>query len=127
MPYCPKCGSGISEEMVFCPKCGAPLKGEQVSTAAKHPVNYRYEKNEKDEKHEKGEKAEKHEKQAHGFIGPLVGGLVLVLLGLMFYTQMILGINKEMIWALFFIIIGVIIIVGVIYGAMLASKRYPKA
>jgi len=39
----------------------------------------------KTEKREKSEKAEKHEKREYGYIGPLIGGLILIAVGLMAY------------------------------------------
>jgi predicted lipid-binding transport protein (Tim44 family) len=124
MSYCPKCGTKVSEEMVFCPKCGAPLKAEKPPTEAP-PTHYRSEKAEKAEKYEKqekGEKTEKHEKQEFGFVGPLIGGLILIFFGLMSYLQVTGFIGKEVVGALFLILIGIIIIVGVIY----ATRRHPR-
>lgn len=140
MTYCPKCGNKVDEEMTFCPKCGAPLKPGQPSPAAAAqtgagaapPVSYRYyreekhekgEKEEKEEKGEKDEKAEKHESGAFRWIGPIIGGLVLIFLGVMFLFPAIM--QREF-WAFFFFAIGVIIIVSVVWGASKASKRNPK-
>jgi len=114
MPYCPKCGTEVREEMAFCPKCGAPLKGP--------PAGYRPEKAEKSEKEEKREKTEKYEKREFGVIGPLIGGLILIFLGLMFYLQLIGYRVWEIAWALFLVIIGIIIIIGAIY----AARSHPK-
>jgi uncharacterized membrane protein YvbJ len=117
LSYCPKCGNKIEEDMVFCPKCGASLKGEQAAVPPP-PVTYRHEKDEKHEKHEKGE---------YAFIGPLIGGLILIFIGLSAYLSMT-GMVESRVWgAVFFIAVGIIIIVGVIYGAVLASRRHPKA
>jgi cation transport ATPase len=137
MPYCPKCGSKISEEMSFCPKCGAALKVEQPSVAEAPPqappaLPYRAEKGEKrekqekEEKHEKGEKTEKREKQEHGYIGPLIGGLILILVGFIFYLEITTMIASGVLWAFFFVIIGIIIIIGAIYAASMASRRQPQ-
>jgi uncharacterized membrane protein YvbJ len=132
MSYCPKCGNEIREEMAFCPKCGAPLKAEQVPTAPSRPVTYRTEKGEKEEKREKqekgerSEKAEKYEKREHAFIGPLIGGLVLLFIGCALFLEMMGYVTREILGALFFIIIGIAIIFGAVYGAMLASRRHPK-
>ena len=126
MPYCPKCGEEIQEEMAFCPKCGAPLKAPQAAVPPTRTVTYRREKEEKEEKREKDEKGEKHEKHEHAFIGPLIGGLVLIFMGLAFYLQMIMPESRGMLGALFFIIIGIAIIVGALYGAILASRRHPR-
>ena len=126
MSYCPKCGNKIDENMMFCPKCGAPLKTTQASTeTTPRTVVYRNEKNEKDEKHEKGEKTEKHEKRVYGFMGPLIGGLILILIGLTAYLELVNMFERRMLGALFFVIVGVAIIIGVAYGATLARKRHP--
>lgn len=126
MSYCPKCGNKIDENMMFCPKCGASLKKTQASTeTAPRTVVYRNEKNEKDEKHEKGEKTEKHEKRVYGFMGPLIGGLILILIGLTAYLELVNMVERRMLGALFFVIVGVAIIIGVAYGATLARKRHP--
>ena len=125
MTYCPKCGTKVSEEMAFCPKCGAPLKAEKPPTEAVPPAGYRPEKAEKAEKHEKGEKrekTEKYEKRELGFIGPLIGGLILIFLGLMSYLQVTGFLGREAVGAFFLILIGIIIIIGVIY----AARRHPR-
>lgn len=126
MSFCPKCGSKIDENMMFCSKCGAALKPTQALTEfAPCTVVYRNEKNEKDEKHEKGEKTEKHEKRVYGFMGPLIGGLILILIGLTAYLELVNMVERRMLGALFFVIVGVAIIIGVAYGATLARKRHP--
>jgi len=81
MPYCPKCGAEVSEGMNFCSKCGATL--------GPLPPRVRREKEEKHEKREKSEKAEKHEKREYSYIGPLIGGLILIAVGLMAYIATI--------------------------------------
>jgi len=124
MSYCPKCGTKVSEGMAFCPRCGAPLKAEKPPTEAR-PTGYRREKAEKAEKHEKQEKrekTEKHEKREFGFVGPLIGGLILIFLGLMSYLQVTGFLGREVVGASFLILIGTIIIIGVIY----AARRHPR-
>jgi len=128
MAYCPKCGSKVEEDMSFCPKCGAPLNVEKVAgaTAETRPTYYRDEKTEeKSEKHEKQEKSEKHEKHEYGFMGPLIGGLILLFIGAALYLSAT-GYNVAVLWALFFVLIGVLIIVGGIYGAIMAGRRHPR-
>lgn len=125
MPYCPKCGTKVGEQMAFCPKCGASLKAEKPAVAAAAPPPPRAEKAEKAEKQEKREKREKEEKpekREFGIIGPLIGGLILILLGLMFFLQVTGVLRTEVAGASFVIIIGVIIIVGVLY----ATRRSPR-
>jgi uncharacterized membrane protein YvbJ len=124
MSYCPKCGANVAEEMEFCPKCGAPLKVAQA------PVETRaraYRRDEKAEKAEKREKTEKYEKREYGFMGPLIGGLILIFLGLAFYLRIALNVSSGAVWAIFFVIIGIVIIAAAVYGAMTAGKRHPRA
>jgi len=127
MSYCPKCGNNINEDMTFCPKCGAALRAAQTSTepVQRTVVIRRNEKEEKSEKQEKGEKTEKHEKKVYGFIGPLIGGLILILIGLTAYLELTDMFDRKMLGALVFIVIGVAIIIGAIYGATSARKRHP--
>lgn len=125
MSYCPKCGSKIEEEMVFCPKCGAPLKAQQATAAGKTAYR-REEKAEKGEKNEKNEKREKNEKNEYGFLGPLIGGLILIFIGAASYLEITHAYDSRVIWAFFFVLIGVLIIVGAIYGYTMAAKRHPK-
>ena len=124
MPYCQKCGTEIREEMVFCPQCGAPLKAAPAPQRAEKAE--KQEKGEKGEKREKTEKTEKHEKREFGVIGPLIGGLILVFIGLMSYLQVAGLLRTEVASALFFIIIGIIIVIGSIYAALMASRRHPR-
>jgi hypothetical protein len=126
MPNCPKCGEEIEEEMTFCPKCGAPLKAPQAAVQPARTVTYRHEKEEKEEKREKGEKGEKYEKREQAFIGPLIGGLVLILIGIVAYLQIAGYIESRMMGAFFLVVIGLAIIFGALYGAVLASRRHPR-
>lgn len=126
MPNCPMCGNKVDEGMAFCPKCGAALKGAQVQGSTQTgPVTYRRH-DEKAEKHEKDEKAEKREKHEHPFIGLLIAGLVVLFIGLLLFLQASHIMNSTQVQASVFVIIGVIIIVGAIYGAIIAGRRYPR-
>jgi cation transport ATPase len=130
MAECKKCGYKVKEDMSFCPRCGAPLKAEaqpaeQRPTAQTH---YRGEKAEKHEKREKEETGEKHEKGEHAFIGPFIGGLVLTIIGLMSFLQVtgvIDRITREVLWASFIIIVGVVLIFGALYAMIIARRRNP--
>lgn len=126
MSYCPKCGNKVDDEMTFCPKCGAVLKAQQASTGTwTQPTIYgRHEKTE--EKSEKQEKNEKHEKHEYGFMGPLVGGLILLFIGLGLYMQAVGYVKTDVLWALFFVLVGVLIIAGGIYGVIMAERRHPR-
>ena len=150
MSYCPKCGNGVTDEMEFCPKCGTSLKGEQprdaerwgkdfgermaqkgrdigerMSERARIRAERRAGRDEKYEKDEKSEKGEVHEKHEFTFIGPLIGGLILIFFGVMFYLQVTGSLNAGIVGALFFVIIGVIIIVAGVFAATMARRRHP--
>jgi len=124
MSYCPKCGNEITEDMVFCPKCGASLKIEQATAQPQRPVTYRHEKQEKREKG--SEKGEKHEKHEYAFIGPLIGGIIILFIGLSAYLS-IMHYETGILWAFFFIGLGLLVVVGAVYGTIMASRRHPKA
>jgi len=123
MSYCPKCDTKIRAEMSFCPKCGEPLKVVQPTAEAMPPTPYRAEKA---EKREKGEKEERYEKREYEYVGPLTGGLFLMLVGLIFYFMVTASLRWETAGALFFIVLGIIIMVGAIYGVTVAARRHPK-
>ena len=131
MAQCPKCGSEVSEEMSFCPKCGAALKIQPPPPpAGTRPTRYRKsEKSEKDEKHEKdekGEKGEKGEKQGYGFLGPLIGGLILVFLGVSFWLELTGLLSARYMWSFFLLLIGIVIIIAALYTAFVLTKRHPR-
>jgi uncharacterized membrane protein YvbJ len=127
MVYCPKCGNQVEENMTFCPRCGAPLKAEALVQVVRR--DEKAEKQEKGEKQEKQEpeKSEKHEKREFGFIGWLIGGLILIFIGVMaFFNVYYNFINTEVGWALILLVVGIIIIIAAIYFAMTARKRTPS-
>jgi len=130
MSYCPKCGNKIEETMVFCPRCGASLKGAPVSPVPPAaPRDEKSEKNEKQEKKEKDEdveKREKNEKGEQGFVGFLIGGLILITLGLFSLLRFTGFYTSGESWAVMLLIIGVIIIIGAIYVALIARRRSPQ-
>jgi hypothetical protein len=119
--------------MAFCPRCGAPLKLEAPVQAAPTPqVPRRAEKAEKGEKREKREKqepekGEKHEKGEYGFVGWLIGGLILIFIGaIAFFNIQYHFASPAMGWALFLLVVGVMIIIVAIYLATTARKRSPS-
>ena len=128
MVYCPKCGNEVDDAMAFCPRCGAPLKAAAPVQAAPAPQrNEKAEKGEKQEKHEKQEpeKGEKHEKGEYGFVGWLVGGLILILIGFFALLQISNVITSGISWAVILLIIGVLVIVAAVYFAGMARKHSP--
>ncbi len=122
MPYCPKCGAEVTEEMKFCSKCGATL--------GLPPPRVRREMEEKREKREKSEKAEKREKGEYGYrwmyIGLLIGGLIIILSGLNAYLSIISPSYATYSGPIFLIVLGIVIIVIAIFAAMAATKRSPR-
>jgi uncharacterized membrane protein YvbJ len=127
MSYCPKCGNQVDDTMVFCPRCGASLKLE--TTARASPSHYR-QRNEKAEKQEKGEKneknePEKHEKGQYGYLGWLIGGIIVIMIGVFSLLNLQYHFDTQMGWSVFLLIIGVIVIIGAIYIATSARKRFP--
>ena len=134
MSFCPKCGNKVDETMVFCPRCGASLKGTTTGQPVPPQTYRRNEKSEKNEKQEKQtsrdrpEKGEKQEKGETGFIGFLIGGLILITFGLFSVLQLsgYFAADSGQSWAIMLLIIGVIIIIGAIYIALVARKRSPQ-
>lgn len=136
MPECKKCGAKVKEDMSFCPNCGASLReaaavAPKPSAPAQAPTpppatHVRYEK---EEKREKGEKKEKHEKGEYGWIGPFIGGVILIIIGLASYFE-VTGImsqaTRQILWALFIVIVGILLIFGAIYAMTTARRRYPR-
>jgi len=132
----------VREEYDFCPKCGTALKPAPpppaAPTPAPPPPPYREEKHEKREKEEraekrekeeKGEKHEKHEKYERrelSYLAPLVGGLILILLGLMLYMTTHFAVQPQIWVAIFFITIGVIVIIAGAYAVTVATRRSPQ-
>jgi len=114
--------------MSFCPKCGTTLKAAPAPApeTTTRTTYRRDEKREKEEKGEKREKGEKHEKRGYSFLGPLIGGLILIFIGLVSYVNITGMVDTRMLWAFFFVAIGIIIILGAVYGSVLASRRYPR-
>jgi hypothetical protein len=136
MAYCPKCGNEVTETMAFCPRCGASLKLEApVQAVPAPPAPQAPRREEKAEKREKGEKrekqepekGEKREKGEYGFMGWLIGGLILIFIGAMAFLNINYHfVSPAMGWALFLLIVGIIIIIAAIYLATTARKRSPS-
>jgi hypothetical protein len=129
MSYCPKCGNPVDDQMTFCPRCGASLKGASTGQATVPPQTYRrrdekQEKNEKNEKQEKNEHREKQEKGEQGFVGYLIGGLILITFGV-FSVLQLSNPDIQINWAFALLIIGVIIIIGAVYVAVVARRHHP--
>lgn len=135
MAYCPKCGTKTREDMNFCPKCGASLKVEKAEALAPAPTppahvrvekEEKHEKEEKGEKHEEREKEERYEKRESAFIGPLIGGFILIFAGLAFYIVLTSSMSWQALGAVFFVVVGIIVIAAAVYAAAMATRRHPR-
>jgi len=125
MPYCPKCGSKVIEDMTFCPKCGAPLQAAPPAETKPAPAPARGEKAEKHEKEEKGEKKEKPEKSGFWLTGLIIGGILLIIVGFISFLNLSGLIRREFAWAISLVIVGAVVILGAIYAFVVASRRHP--
>ena len=123
MSYCPKCGNEVNETMAFCPRCGTTLKGPPTDQTAPSQPNT-LEKEDKKEKNQHPEKSEKQEKTEQGFIGYLIGGLVLITIGV-FALLELSGYFRDsgQGLAIMLLVIGIIVIIGAIYVALTSRKR----
>jgi Flp pilus assembly protein TadB len=121
--YCPKCGNTVDETMTFCPRCGASLKMETTQPSSTR-VNYARSRNEKQEKQEKGEK---HEKSQHRFVGWLIAGVCLVILGVVAYTDSVyhwVPTGPEA-GAFGLVVFGVVVLVVAVYFWTRSKRRFP--
>lgn len=84
------------------------------------------EKNEKEEKMEKGKQQEKYEKQEFGILGPLIGGVILIIVGFILYLTVSGVINLRSLFPVFLLIIGAIVILGVVIGVVMARGKNPR-
>ena len=132
MSYCPKCGNKVDETMAFCPRCGTSLKAPtpgQPAPPQLYQRNEKAEKNEKQEKQEKNqhpEKTEKQEKNEHGFVGYLVGGLILIIIGVFSLLDLSGTHFTSGDFAIMLLLIGIIIIIAAVYVAMTSRKHFPS-
>jgi uncharacterized membrane protein YvbJ len=115
MPYCPKCGNKVEENMNICPNCGAPLSGGTHNQSTLPP-----------EEKETQKKPEKYQTSDYSFIGFLVGGLVLVTVGVFALIDLtypnFLSPTQDLTAML--LTIGVIIILAAIYIAARARRHF---
>jgi uncharacterized membrane protein YvbJ len=133
MFYCPKCGNKVDETMFFCPRCGTSLKSpppSQPTPIQPYQQGEKAEKNERQEKSEKDQKKEKNghdEKTEHGFIGYLIGGLILITVGVFALIELsgkYFSSSQDL--AIMLFIIGLIIIFGAIYVALTSRRHFPQ-
>lgn len=118
MSYCPKCGNKVDEAMVFCPHCGTSLKDAPIPSQVPSAQPSSKEKN------QNPEKIEKHEKSEYGFLGYLIGGLVLITIASFALLDLTHPSNSSQDLAAMLLTIGVIIIVAGIYVALTMRKNF---
>ncbi len=132
--FCHKCGAPLPAGSGFCPKCGAPVAGQQppapsqpAPQSAPAPSST-YQRREKREKEEKREKNEKNEKGRGGDLaGAITGGLVLILLGILFYLSQsgLAPIDWSNWWQYFLVGMGVILMVQGVVRYAERKHAYP--
>jgi len=137
VPNCPKCGNEVSKEMAFCPKYGISLKGEQPIGVGKSGEEHggrmaqrmreraRRQAERMARREEKYDTYEKGEMRELAFVGPLIGGLILIFLGFLLYLQVTGALNIEILGALFFVIIGIVIIAVAVFASTVLRRRHP--
>lgn len=134
MPNCPKCGADVEEGMAFCPKCGAALKPAAAQVDWRQEMRQRRREwreqrrkwREERRAARRGEKSEKTEKHEHPFIGTLIAGSILIIIGILAYFALTTTLTTELAEAYFFIIMGIIVLVLAVYAAILATRRHPR-
>ncbi len=105
MPYCPKCGKKVSEEINYCPNCGANLRLKRP-----YPISVRREKGEKEE-------------TSPAIL--LAIGLILILVGIL-SVIINLGITiLQRAWPYFLFLLGLLIIVAAVVAGVTAARRHP--
>ena len=75
---------------------------------------------------EKGKQQEKYEKQEFGILGPLSGGVILIIVGFILYHIVSGVINLRSLFPVFLLIIGAIVILGVVIGVVMARGKNPR-
>jgi hypothetical protein len=122
MPYCPKCGNDVDETMAFCPKCGTALNSTMPNQEANNSV-----KEEKLETHKNTEEAEIHQRSDYGFIGYLMGGFILIVLGVFAVLDLSYPFfaSTETL-AIMLITIGAIIIIGAVFMTTPVRKYFKQ-
>ncbi|MDY9923010.1 zinc ribbon domain-containing protein [Methanobacterium sp.] len=108
MVYCHNCGTKNEDDAEFCSKCGEPLRDVRDDYEGRRRHHHRDDRYYRQRNECFG--------LPHGnIIGPLIGGIILILIGLASFT----GFQNiwTYIWPAIIIIIGLLIIVGAIYGS----------
>lgn len=104
MVYCHNCGTENDDDAEFCSKCGEPLKEVSYEGRRRRRHDERYYR----------ERQECFGLPHGNIIGPLIAGVILILIGIASFT----GFQNiwTYIWPAIIIIVGLLIIVGAFYG-----------
>jgi uncharacterized membrane protein YvbJ len=102
MVYCHNCGTKNDDDAEFCSKCGTTLKEQDEYTERRRHRNDHYR-----------QRTECFGLPHGNIIGPLIGGIILILIGL----SSIYGWGFwNYLWPAIVIIVGILIIIAAIYG-----------
>ena len=63
------------------------------------------------------------EKREYAFIGPLIGGLILIVLGSLFYLAVTTSLNWQVGEAVFLIFVGLIVLVAAVFTFNIRKSR----
>jgi uncharacterized membrane protein YvbJ len=110
MVYCSKCGTQNLDNAIKCSNCGAPL----------YTVGQQYPGSERE--HYRRVEGECFGLPNGGAIFGLVIGIIIILVGIGAFLQLTYGITLNF-WPLILIIVGVLILLGGLYGRRRYSER----
>ena len=129
MLHCPKCGADVPEDAAFCPKCGVSLKPmggvdwrQEMRQRRREWRERRRQWRAERRAARRGERPEKHE---HPFIGTVIAGSILILIGVLAFFAATAALTPELAEAYIFIIVGIIVLALAVYVAILAFRRHP--
>ncbi|MDG6995328.1 MAG: zinc-ribbon domain-containing protein [Nitrososphaerota archaeon] len=120
--YCSSCGASLIPGAAYCAKCGARVGVAHAASAPPPVYRGREYRREKQEKQEKGEKQERGRRGS--LIGPIIGGLILIWLGVTFFLQQSNYIPSDAWWAYFITGIGVILVAQGLVGYVMNRRAY---
>jgi len=122
MPFCPKCGGSVEETMAFCPTCGTSLNGMPPTQEA--PNKEKLEPQVNYTPPEKAKAEIEEEKRDYSYVGFLVGGLILIVIGVfavLDLTSTFLSFSQDL--EIMLILVGAIIVCGSLY-VIAPVRRY---
>jgi hypothetical protein len=116
MVYCSKCGTQNPDAAKICSNCGAPL----------YTVGERYQGSERE--HYRRVEGECFGLPNGGMIAGVIFGIIIVIAGLGLFLQQsgYIGNFWDILWPIIIVILGILILLGAIYGQRRRSetRRY---